>query len=412
MTNTKVLIILDIKQATPRWTNYISELIKNNCKVDLLIHHSGKYIVETEIETAQNLKIFYSFYISLYGRNRYLTKLLWYTSKYTTNNRTFLSIYEILAFRMLLLKAKSLCRKWNYNIVLTSNSPFYTHIVGSHLRNNFDIKWIADYRDLWSLNHGRTYTEDKQVVFERKILAGVDACITVSEGFRKDLRKVYNGPIHVIYNGYKRLNQASSLSFDDILNIEYTGQIYGNNQEIVQTLDFFMGSRHVSSKNLRINFSGSSGIFIKNYFKMKKIPIPEFFAILGHVSHTEVLKRQASASFLLFLNWVKDEDRGVVLGKIYEYIASGVPILIVGKTLQKEVKTIIENSGFFVDVNSQNDLDDFLGSYLAHDLKLPERNVDFIAQFQYSKQVQTLLLVLEDFKIEKISADLKTIKFE
>ena len=145
---------------------------------------------------------------------------------------------------------------------------------------------------------------------------------------------------------------------------------------------------------------------------MKKIPIPEFFAILGHVSHTEVLKRQASASFLLFLNWVKDEDRGVVLGKIYEYIASGVPILIVGKTLQKEVKTIIENSGFFVDVNSQNDLDDFLGSYLAHDLKLPERNVDFIAQFQYSKQVQTLLLVLEDFKIEKISADLKTIKFE
>ena len=27
MTNTKVLIILDIKQATPRWTNYISELI-------------------------------------------------------------------------------------------------------------------------------------------------------------------------------------------------------------------------------------------------------------------------------------------------------------------------------------------------------------------------------------------------
>ena len=101
-----------------------------------------------------------------------------------------------------------------------------------------------------------------------------------------------------------------------------------------------------------------------------------------------------------------------MLGKNYEYIASGVPILIVGKTLQKEVKTIIENSGFFVDVNSQNDLDDFLGSYLAHDLKLPERNVDFIAQFQYSKQVQTLLLVLEDFKIEKISADLKTIKFE
>ena len=406
MKNQKILLILDIKQANPRWTNYVREIADLYCEVDLLIHHSGRNETSPEIAAHPNIRIFHSFFISFYGRNRFFTKILWVLTKYSSSQRTFLSIYDFLALHAFLFKGKRLFGKNKYSLVITSSSPFYTHLVGSKLRQNFDTNWIADYRDLWSLNHSFSRISETQLNFERMTIANADACITVSQGLKVDLKSLFPGPIHVVYNGYRFLEDTQEVLYQDTLTIEYTGQIYESNQNISAALEFVMNSKYLKESKLNINFSGSSGTYISNYFKRKNMDIPKYFNLVGQVSHMNALDRQKSASFLLFLNWVGIIDKGVILGKIYEYIASGVPIILIGHTSQIEISKIIKESGYFIYVNSQADLDNLIHSYIQGSLKLPKRNIDFISQFQYSGQSKTLISILNNLVTEQVSVDL------
>lgn len=406
MNNQKILVILDVKQANPRWTNYIREIADQGCEVDILIHHSGKNVLNTEIVAHPKIRIFHSYFISFYGRSRFLTKILSMLTKYCSSKKTFLSIYDFLAFHAFLVKGKKLSQKHKYSLVITSSSPFYAHLVGSRLRQNFNSKWIADYRDLWSFNHANSKTSQAQIDFERKIIANADACITVSRGMKNDLKRIFPGPIHVVYNGYRYLEDTREVLYQNSLAIEYTGQIYESNQNISEALEFFINSKYVEATQLNINFSGSSGIYISNYFKSKKMAIPKYFNCIGQISHIDALERQKAAAFLLFFNWVGLGDRGVVPGKIFEYIASGVPIIIIGQTSQIEMSKIINKSGYFFFVNSTTDLDKLIYSYTQGSLELPKRNKDFIGKFRYGEQAKIIVSIFRELDKERISVDI------
>jgi hypothetical protein len=115
--------------------------------------------------------------------------------------------------------------------------------------------------------------------------------------------------------------------------------------------------------------------------------------------------RQNSANFLLFLNWSSEEDKGVILSKIYEYISSGVPILVFGNTKNVEIQRILTSSGYSVQLDTQKDVDDFFEKYTEKTLVFPSRNLDFISQFQYANQAKTLSALLDNFTIERISVN-------
>jgi len=296
--------------------------------------------------------------------------------------------------------------QYKYRLIITSSSPFYTHIVGSKLRQTFDTKWVADYRDLWSLNHTNTDVCQDQLNFEKASISCADACLTVSRGLKADLKSIFPGPIHVVYNGYRFLEPTKELLSEKNITFEYTGQIYKSNQNISGALDFFSHSKYLKEANFSVNFSGSSGVYISNYFKEKKVKIPKNFNCVGQVSNSEAIKRQKTASFLLFLSWGETQDKGVVPGKIFEYIASGVPILVIGRTSQIEISKIIKASGYYICINSQADLDRLILAYYQGTLKIPQRNVDFIRQFQYSEQSRTLIKIFNDLVKEQLSVDL------
>jgi len=402
----KILLILDIKQATPRWTNYIREIADQGYEVDLLIHHPGKNVLNPEIVSHPKIRVFFSSFISLYGRNRFLTKILSILTKYCSNKNTCISIYDFLAFYAFLVKGKILFKKYSYSLVITSSSPFYAHLAGSRLRQKFNTKWIADYRDLWSLNHANSRISQAQVDFERTIIAKADACITVSKGFKNDLKSIFFGPIHVVYNGYRHLEDTQEVLFQNTLAIEHTGQIYGSYQNISEALEFFINSKYVATIPLEINFSGSSATYISNYFKSKKIAMPKYLNCVGQISHREALERQKAAAFLLFFNWGGLEDKGVIPSKFFEYIASGVPIIIIGQTSQIEISKIINKSGYFFFVNSTTDFDKLIEKYTQGNLELPKRNEDFIGKFQYCEQAKILVSIFRQLGSERMSVDL------
>jgi len=54
---------------------------------------------------------------------------------------------------------------------------------------------------------------------------------------------------------------------------------------------------------------------------------------------------QEDADALLLLEGSREEDRGVLTGKIFEYIASGTPILSLGSPVGSAIDRVLGNAG-------------------------------------------------------------------
>jgi hypothetical protein len=99
-------------------------------------------------------------------------------------------------------------------------------------------------------------------------------------------------------------------------------------------------------------------------------------------------------------------DKGVILSKIYEYISSGVPILIYGDTFNSEVKKIYLRAGHFIQLTNSIEVGQFFSDYAAGNLKIPPRNEKFIHSFMYREQAKTLYSIIENPAMERVSVEL------
>ena len=66
---------------------------------------------------------------------------------------------------------------------------------------------------------------------------------------------------------------------------------------------------------------------------------------MGHVSREKALIAQREAGLLLLLESPAAEARGVLTGKLFEYIAAGRPILCVGSRPEYEIGEILVSTG-------------------------------------------------------------------
>ena len=96
----------------------------------------------------------------------------------------------------------------------------------------------------------------------------------------------------------------------------------------------------------------------------------------------------------------------MIPSKIFEYISSGIPIIISGNTNDSELKQIILKSGYQLEMNTQQDLNNMLLQYKLGNLDIPLRNENFIYNFQYSQQVKSVISVIQDPSVEVVSVAL------
>jgi glycosyltransferase involved in cell wall biosynthesis len=61
-------------------------------------------------------------------------------------------------------RGKRLCKANNYDVVMSTSPPVSTHMVARQLSIQYDIPWVADFRDYWSVTPvERTYDRQSQI---------------------------------------------------------------------------------------------------------------------------------------------------------------------------------------------------------------------------------------------------------
>jgi hypothetical protein len=241
-----------------------------------------------------------------------------------------------LRFRPTILAAS---RKVEPDVVFSSSPPGTAHVIASHVAGRLGKPWVADFRDPWS--HGHTLPRTSMTRFlerrlERRTLRSAAALTTVSDFIREQLETFHGKPVFVIPNGFDEAETPRSVD-DDIrpdgrFSIVHTGLLYERTRRpavFFEALDRLMSAGIVKAADIVVRFYGRN-LEIAAEDLQRYPQVRPSIELHNEISYAESLAVQRRATALLLLEWPDPRARGVVTGKIFEYLAAGRPIFALG----------------------------------------------------------------------------------
>lgn len=298
-----------------------------------------------------------------------------------------------------LKEARRLIIEHEINIVITTSPPHSTQLVGLQLKKEFpSIKWIADLRDPWTdifyykkMLH-LPLVRDYDLRLEKKVLTQADWVVSVSS-FIKDLFicKVPNqnkDKFQVITNGYDEPDFTQVVGFppNDIFTISYVGTL-SEAYDIWGMIRAIDSLEDILPKPVHLHFTGSlSDVWREALYALS----PQIWSTEGHVSHRVALERMRKSHILLLIIPKIEQNKGIVTGKIFEYIASEKPILGIGP-VDGDAASILKTtrSGKMFDYHDITGMIGFIKSVLSDSKHFPDKE----AIKSYSRKKLTEKLV-------------------
>lgn len=228
--------------------------------------------------------------------------------------------------------------KHKIDVLITTGPPHSTHLIGLEMKRECNIPWIADFRDPWTniyynkIMPRTTRTKRIDSHLESSVLKESDFVIVVSRQVKREFCDRTDN-IELIYNGYDDSDFAKIDENDNPIDnfvILHTGNLSSSQN----TIELWNALADISDKNksfkndLVIRFIGNTDINIIDYLKSKGFS--ENIDIVDYVPHHKAVAMMTQASLLLLVIPNTDNNEGIITGKLFEYLASGSPIIAIG----------------------------------------------------------------------------------
>ena len=220
------------------------------------------------------------------------------------------------------------------DVVITTGPPHSMHIIGLVLKDKFKIKWISDFRDPWTeIDYFQQLPLTKKAnkkhhQLEQEVLEKSDMVIVVGETMKKKFLK-HNHNIEVLTNGFDSYENSLTIELDSNFSITHVGSMNTDrNPTILWEVLYEISSENIDFKNnLRIKFIGKIDDTVIQDIQVFN---PKNIVRIPYLDHEEVRKYQASSQVLLLsINHVPSA-KGIITGKIFEYLQAKRPILGIG----------------------------------------------------------------------------------
>ncbi len=289
----------------------------------------------------------------------------------------------------------------HFDALVTTGPPHSLHLIGLGLKEQFpNLKWIADFRDPWTeisyYKHLKlTKSADaKHRKLEKKVFENADITLATSYTDAENFRKKGANAI-CITNGFDiEVNQENSKTSNLLKSKSQNTQILNNlntqkftlsyvgvleqlrNPEILwETLSEILQENKDFSNDFELKFVGR--VDDKILQKLESTPLKNHLKNLGYLSHNQSNIEMQHSSLLLLTNFPQETSKGIIPGKIFEYLANGNPILSFGPN-DADVAQILDktNAGKHFTYNDSANLKSYLLEKY-HDWKsgvTPEKN--------------------------------------
>ncbi len=248
-------------------------------------------------------------------------------------------------------KAMEIIKKERIDLIFTTSPPHSVHLLGIMLKKTTNLPWVADFRDNWLTEEYEKMPTPIHKFLNKKMVLNVitkaDRIITISNPIAEYFREISDkkkSSIVTIPNGYdmEDFKNVKPICCDRFT-ITYCGTL--NHTRTPERLfeGIYRAIARDSNIKAKICLRIVGTIFGIDINRMiDKYGLRDVIQIIGYVNHHKSIEYLVGSDMAVLLI-SSDSSRAVVTGKIYEYLASGRPILAIVPQGEAE-RLVIENS--------------------------------------------------------------------
>jgi len=246
------------------------------------------------------------------------------------------------------------------DVMFTNGPPQSTHMIAYGVKKKLGIPWHADFQDPWTqvdyfpqlmLNPVSLKIHKSM---EQRIFRYADKVTICSDTWKHDLESIGAKDVGVIVWGYDEDD------FKDInveLSPKFTLSHYGslgpdrNAKTLWKACSIIAKENEQFANNLEIELAGFIGHAIIK--EIESLGLKKNLILFEHLSRNETLQRMHRSQVLLLILNDMPNVNGRLPGKLFEYLASRRPILVIGPE-ESDASKIVHgvNAGYTCSFNN------------------------------------------------------------
>jgi glycosyltransferase involved in cell wall biosynthesis len=223
--------------------------------------------------------------------------------------------------------------------IITTGPPHSVHLIGYRLKNkNPALRWLADFRDPWSewgfLDSLNVSTPVRNIhrKLEAKVLQRADKIITITPFYVRRFEALSQRKVVLLTNGYDE-DDFKTLVIEptEKFIIRHVGTVNEkcDPKPFLSAIQKLMIEDPEFKSKLHIDFVGEVHSHVKDFVRASS-ELSVVTTFTPSVPHQELISIYGKSSLLvLILTGYKDAE-GYLPGKLFEYLATGLPVLGTG----------------------------------------------------------------------------------
>ena len=287
------------------------------------------------------------------------------------------------------------------DIVITTGPPHSLHLIGLQLKQKLGIKWIADFRDPWTaIDYFHQLPLTKKTIqkhhqLEENVVRSADCVLVVGSVMKKNYLK-FNRNIVVITNGFDTVENNSKVELNSKFTMVHIGMMNAdrNSKTLWKVVSELLKENEMFAKDFQLKLVGKlADEVIESIQKYKLTSIAE---VVDYLPHQEVITFQKSAQVLLLVVNKVPNAKGIITGKIFEYLQTKRPILAIAP-VDGDLATIINttDSGTVIDFEDEETLKktilELYYAYKNHNLISNSKNIEQYHRKHLTSQLSEII---------------------
>jgi glycosyltransferase involved in cell wall biosynthesis len=244
-------------------------------------------------------------------------------------------------------------RENNIHTIITTGPPHSLHLIGLALKARFPkVQWLADFRDPWSewgLWDSLKVSAPVRALhrkLERRVLAAADEIITITPFYVRRFEQLSHRRVTLLTNGFDEEDfEAIRYVKSDGFVIRHIGIVNEkcDPRPFMIALQQEMAEHAAFAADVKVEFIGEVHRDFWKFVSSVEV-LNRATTFCGNIPHRDLIALYGSSALLLLILTGYKDGEGFLPGKLFEYLATGLPVLGVGP-VTGDAATVLRDTG-------------------------------------------------------------------
>ncbi len=222
--------------------------------------------------------------------------------------------------------------------IVSTGPPHSMHLIAMGVKRKTGLPWVADFRDPWTnIDFYQelmlsTWADRKHHRLEKAVVTLADRVVVVGNQMKEEFEEISGRQVDVVTNGYDEadLQPQPKAARDKKFSLIHIGLLnqHRNHEAFWAACAELKKEIPSFGNDLLVKLVGKADVSAQE--SINRHGMEAQVEMIDYLPQAEAVQQQGRAQVLLLSINNTPNAKGVITGKIFEYLASGRPILCIG----------------------------------------------------------------------------------